>query len=285
VSSDYGNRIIAFEGYNTGATIGTSATLIPLTARVDTTASFNSSTNKYVIPETGYYNVSFLLYTSAVNLTTSQQVEGIVYVNTSNEVILMKSNGTGTSRTHSVSGSKVLFLKQGDTLELNALSGVATTANGSNDRTFMSINKIQSPETLAGGQVVAFEGNNTAGTNIAALAAIPFTAVRDTHNAWSGNTYTVPVSGFYQISGAIFTSAVNNTTSQGVNLDLFVNGVSYLVGPVAYGVGFLRSTSTNIVIGVYLTQGQTIQLHGASSNSVALNTGSNRNKFSILKAG
>lgn len=71
-----------------------------------------------------------------------------------------------------------------------------------------------------------YTGSPPTGTLAASFNTITFgTKVKDTHNAYSGGTYTVPVSASYDISTAVAVSGTYNGAQQ-LRCDIYVDGTS-----------------------------------------------------------
>jgi len=284
-STDFGSRVIAGNFYRNAVQSipdATDTTVILDSTTLNTGGlSLNTGTGVVTIQEIGLYNL--IGQTRVDNLDDLDRnicrirVNGVYVAEFTS--YSANANDAPTSTTSTISQ-----LMAGDEVALVVYQNSGASKNLSNNsvRTFLAINKIQSPQTLMGGEVVAFEGTNTAGTAIT-NTLLSFIADRDTMGAWDGTTYTVPVSGTYRITAAILTVAVNNTTNQAVYVELKVNATNILNGLLSYGIGSGRSASSNLATEIYLTQGQTVQLYGRSSNSVALNTSTTSNRFTISK--
>lgn len=292
VSSDYGSRVIAVEarGTPTGGLTALTSTVWGTEDR-DTTASYNSATGEFVAPETGFYEfdagVEVTPGTVALSniVTLKPYIDGVAqpkfggvyrYVNTNAATVTVQSTGC-------------LFLNANQILTFRTntnTTGPSFTAADSASN-YLSIRKVQSPQTLAGGEVVAFQGRNTAGTTVnTSLTIIPFTAVKDTHGSWLTNQYTVSQTGFYDISWLLYTSGVNLSTSQFFASAVYVDGVEAILGHENYGNGVLiAQTTSGSTAAYYLTAGQVITLRAVISVSNTLQTGPARNYFTISKVG
>ena len=143
------------------------------------------------------------------------------------------------------------------------------------------LTKLNASSIISSGNVLSFtasipvEGwsssvqtSDSADTRVVALATsgfsnisltanvtnIPFTAIKDTHGAWNGTVYTVPVSGDYTI-----TSSLGYTTSNETYPQVFIDGV------FAYALGWSTGSRimTSSVLATNLKAGQQISLRGA----------------------
>lgn len=281
ISSDYGNRVIVVSagGTPTGGTTGATPTkVIWPTEIVDTTASYNPTTGVFTAPEKGYYQLD---YSFGYNTTGSGYVTGAAFVN-GTVVSSAYYRATIAPGVHQGTGNGILPLNAGDEVEIRQATNAAGFAlAGESSR--LSINKIQSPQTLAGGEVVAYQGNNSAGTSVTtSFTTIPFTTVSDTHNSFVTNTYTVPVSGFYNITAFLATVGINLATSQYLQIQLLVSG-NIVARTSIKGSGVLAEQSINITKMQYITQGSTITVQATSSVGTTLSTNPVQNWLSISK--
>lgn len=185
-------------------------------------------------------------------------------------------------------------LKPGDYIEAWARQnsgGNATLAAGAAN-TAVSLFRLSGPAVIAATESVNCKYTNTAGTSIAnsGFNNVPFaTKIFDSHNAWNGTQYVVPVSGKYRISSTILfdTSVyvVGNTIQTGV----FVNTVANTYGNVTSA-----ATTTSIYMGPIVTTtiscnaGDLIEIR-ASNNRTAgatlLSTGAGFNHIEIERIG
>lgn len=293
ISSDYGNRVIAANLNRNGvnqtnlAPNNSFVKVVLNSASVDTVAGFDSVNNRYTVRETGYYNLSGLVTIQGTNVTNTFHTVAI-YRNGS---VLVRGAAqvppAGQSFALPVSADGI-FLTAGDFLELFIYSAGNNSVNnltafGANSETFLTVTKIQSPQTLAGGEVVAYQGNNSAGTSVTtSFTTIPFTTVSDTHNSFVTNTYTVPVSGFYNITAFLATVGINLATSQYLQIQLLVSG-NIVARTSIKGSGVLAEQSINITKMQYITQGSTITVQATSSVGTTLSTNPVQNWLSISK--
>lgn len=111
-------------------------------------------------------------------------------------------------------------------------------------------------------------------------ATIP-TKVTDTTSSYSGGTYTIPVSGYYNISAqlAINFSAASNKIG---GVAIFVDGTQLQSGWQTASGGFLYPVVS--VQGVYLTAGQAVTIRGyCDGTSPTYDAGTQYSYFSIAK--
>lgn len=284
VSSDYGSRVIAAKaiGTATGPTNASAPIVFP-TEVFDTTGSYNPATGVFTAPETGIYkyDVSINVTSSDTNVAAYAIIQPFVNGSGSGQTRYLRRKYINSS-SDTVRANGTVRLNAGDTLEFRFEGNYSSPTLGA-EGTELNIFKIQSPQTLAGGEVIAFSGTNTAGTAIGTgLGDVPFAITRDTHGSFVSPNYTVSQSGWYTVSCVLTTVAVNLSTAQNFTGAIFLDGVTVAQGRVN-GVG----ASTNHVVSftqtVYCTQGQILKVRAVSSVATTLFTGAGNNFFSIVK--
>ncbi len=137
-------------------------------------------------------------------------------------------------------------------------------------------------------RVITAKYNNTAGTSITSTpTALPFaTQIYDTSGSFVGSTgvYTVPVSGFYQISATIRTVSVAWTVNNAIYLNAYKNGsldslIGAAQGPSTATYQLLASgTST-----VKCVAGDTLSVFVTSDISTTLNAAAGANNVCITR--
>ncbi len=129
-------------GSTAGSTIGASYTLQTFTANeIDTHGAWNG-TDTFTAPISGQYSISAGILTAAVTLTTIQAVTLVLFRNGSSYRVLDKVNGTGASNSYLLTGSDLIRLKAGETLQIYASGSIATsqsTSGGYNKVTIMRV--------------------------------------------------------------------------------------------------------------------------------------------------
>lgn len=199
MSSDTDTRVTAFAGTFSGsqALAGAPGTTIPLTASVDTHGTFASNT--YTIPVSGLYRMAL----SVTNASDAGQytcdfgytLNGGSYTSVLSQV---KSTTTG-AQFNGTSWVKLLNLKAGDALIFKgqSLSNTCTIvlANG-------TIERLTGPAVVAATETVGIQytGSSTTVPNSTNTPIALTSKTFDTHGAYSGSTFTTPVSGKYAVS-------------------------------------------------------------------------------------
>lgn len=195
---------------------------------------------KFTAPTTGYYNVSTVLLPTAASISIALYKNGSPYVSPWMVSIAVTSGYS--------SGSTTIQLNAGDYLDIRADTTGITIADGSVSITLAA--------GIASGTTVAARAYQAASTAFGALATIAFDTVEfDTSGALSAGVFTAPVSGKYQVSGAM-------QVISGTDILLYKNGAlkEYLLtaGPNTQSYGSLVS----------LVEGDTIDIRLANADTV-----------------
>lgn len=128
-------------------------------------------------------------------------------------------------------------------------------------------------------RVVDFIGANSASTSLATSGTyIPFTSLKDSHGSWSTDTYTVPVSGDYEVTVGLHGSSASNYFYAQVDVD----------GTLVRRILQNESRGDRLACGtvglVNLRAGQTIKIKGFSDTSAqTLNSSAELNYLFIRR--
>lgn len=279
ISSDYGSRVISTRVSTISGSVSNvgDTTITMATVAFDRTGSWNG-TNTFTVPESGLYDIDATIgFAAAFTGICTLKYK----INSASSVVM--SAISNPTQFETIVGIVKLQLNAGDTIQM--VSAQSSAASVTLDGASFALTKIQSPQTLAGGAVVAFQGRNTAATVItASFVSIPFTAIRDTHGRWATNQFTVQESGFYAMAWGLYTESVTLSTSQSFVSAVFVDGVEFILGYDSFGNGISKPHSTSGSSSAhYLNAGQIVTLRALASLNVALQTGAARNYFTIAK--
>lgn len=196
-SADTDTRVVIAQasGSATGGNGAGTAFVFP-TVQFDTHAAYNSSTGAYLAPVSGYYRATIAINTSAVQ-------SFYVYVNGSQRTLMGQSVGS------EVQGSGVVKVNAGDSITVAPGASVSPLGTG-----YITFERLSGPAVVQAAESVNARYYSSATSISGSLATITYaTKDYDTHNAYSGGTYTVPVTGKYEINAAILitgTIALNN---------------------------------------------------------------------------
>lgn len=228
------SQVISFSGTQVSQSVTANVTNISFTSTLDRTGSWNGT--QFACPISGDY----LVQTSAV-LSSSGTVS--VYKNGS---FVNYASTTVPSAGAACSGSLLLpNCTTGDLISLR--STVTQTVSGGSLGIFcLGGTPIQGTGTVA----VALSGSTTSiGTN---TVVTPTTIVRDSHGSWSGSTYTVPVSGYYNIQATI--QAGGNTAT-------------------AYEIYYKQNAGSSVLLGGNRAPSATANMYASGSAVIYCNAG------------
>lgn len=198
-SSDTDTRVIAARYAIAGAvSLSTTQPVDYSTKIFDTSGSVTTGASwKFTAPVTGYYRVSTALAMGTSTCTL------VVYKNGSLNAFL----GSSTTTTYG-GGSATVQLNAGDYIDVRS-DAAAQNTNASTSQ-IISIERLSGPAVISATESVSATYTGTATGSLSAaynLVTWP-TKQKDTHNAYSSGTYTVPVSGTYNISASLDIAAV-----------------------------------------------------------------------------
>jgi hypothetical protein len=286
MSDGYDGREIVCRAYrNTDQSVNTNANAVKVQfshVEIDTTNSFDVSNNRWICPSAGYYRINANLRLSGSNVLNNFYVVRIVINN------VTRSEGLETPFAGSLQDlicNDVFYLKAGDVVEIHIYGNGNNSSNayflqGGTTRTYVSIFKVQSPQTIAMGEVVAARYKTASGQSIpdAVNTTINFnTKDYDTHNAVTTGSnweFKAPVAGLYNVSAHTLFDLSTYSQNGAITLSLFKNGAFY----VAFGRVATGTFNTNIYsvaplgsVDVQLNAGDSIRLSlfnatGASRN-------------------
>jgi hypothetical protein len=215
---------------------------LPTGVVIDTTKLTTSAT------DTGVLGIAH------VNDAGVASYSGLVVYQSTTTVKPVVQNAAGTTALDaSVSNSSPFSFGSGDNVVLSFRVPVVG----------WSSNSVMSNDTDT--RVVSFSGTKGSTQAVTANTTdITFTSAKDSHGAWSGSQYVVPVAGDYQVASTLADSAANSW-----NAFVYLNGVSsrVLFATVSGNYGGGSAILPN------LKAGDTISIRSASSITVAGNAG------------
>jgi hypothetical protein len=290
MSNDTDTRVVAarIEKNGNQASITSDVVLTTWSVSHDTTASWDVVNNKYTFPVSGVYKID--------GIGTFDNVAG------TSRVLQYRINGGSWQRFTEIISSGAsnftictvntqLSVSAGSYIEFGAASGtsVAFRGNSATTPSWFNINRLSGPATIAASETVAMRYSTSAAPSISnnSATAITFgTRVFDTHGAYSGSIYTVPVSGKYRFSMALYSVA---TAASMTDFQI----ICYKNGAQAFGANFPKGgTSTtpgggNLSGTIDCVAGDTLQGRWlqTSGGSLALIASGDWNWISIERVG
>jgi len=288
MSTDSDQRVVAAR-YVSGPTQALPASVATLvntpTKSFDTHSAFNTATNLFTVPVAGIYRV-----TGRVGFTAAPAAVLIMAV--------YKNGATGDTMSGVTSasgeqfrlfGSILVECKAGDTLGVQAFSGVATTINTA-DNSWIDFERLSGPSTIAASESVTARYSTAAGQSIPnGTATIVNFGTKDfdshgmvtTGASWSAK---VPASGKYLVTATVTWTPADYNPNKIFYLQIFKDGVSHSVSPIftdvatatVYPGGTITTlvdcvAGTSIDIRAYQDNGAATTLYSfATSNYVSI---------------
>lgn len=207
-SSDTDTRVIAAKYYIGTATFSaTNGNQINFDSKdYDTAGAVTTGASwKFTAPITGIYDVGLTINTAAATAT-----DWWLYKNGAKYQYIILTSASGT--TNSFTG---VSCNSGDTLDIRGDSSI--NLNGSTSTpwlTSVTIARKSGPAVITATESVNARYFSSSSSISGSLATVTYaTKDFDSHNAYSGGTYTIPVSGKYEVNAAILitgTVALNN---------------------------------------------------------------------------
>jgi len=251
MSSDTDTRVTELIVNGQPANVTANNPIIYPTVLSDTNAAYNATTGRYTVPVSGWYKV-----TASGAATVAAATLLYLYKNASIGAVMGQSqvaNGL-------LFGSADIKCVAGDVLDVRP-DGNATAFAASATLNQLSITRVTGPATVAASEKVYLQYTANAGNALTASTTnITYsTKVIDSHNAWSGTTFTAPYTGWFNVTGTVLTTAA---TTAGIYL--YVDTVSKIL---------LSSTVSSdlktISGGIYLISGQVLSLRSDTNATLS----------------
>jgi len=289
MSSDTDTRVVAakISSSTGGSYTSGNTTIVPYnTINFDTHGGMSTSNHNYTVPVSGYYRVTGSALIDGVTYTTANVTAISAFVNGSLVVRLCTMPNAATNINLIPQGSALLQLNAGDVVDIrysSTVTGSPTFDTGA-QFVYFEMERVSGPSVIAATESVNMRYHASTTTVTGTAGAVTFsTKDYDTHNAYSGSTYTVPVSGKYQVNSAI---EVLGTFATGNNIviSIYKNGSVYSESILE----FPSSTgSTNMVSDiVQCNAGDTLQIFiSSNSTSPSITSAAGRVYFSLARVG
>ncbi len=269
MSNDTDTRIVDFTGTQSSQAVTGNVTNISFTSTKDSHGAWNGT--QYVVPVSGDYVIGGSLVTNTSAITGVPYINGVAHAG-----LFATSGATGT-----VTAGAILIssLKAGDLISLRSNTS-ATVSTGT-----ISIWRLSGPSVIAATESVNARYYSATATITGTASTITYsTKDFDSHNAYSAGTYTIPVSGKYQINAAL---SVNGTyaINAGTVISIFKNGV--IVSEYTYEVSGAQSGAQALIsdiLSAVAGDAVTIRIR-SNATGPTVNASTSANYFSISRTG
>jgi hypothetical protein len=300
-SADTDTRVVAARVYRSGALTfspnANSAQVTYDTILNDETASYSTTNGNYVIPVSGWYEITASLGFAngnwLANLYSLSLKVGPIFstaptIASDNKITRVADATTyyrfNVTTRYKFNAGDVVWV---DFFGLGNNSAAPLTVS-TTQSTYFSISRVSGPAVVQASESVSalYTGAPATGTLSAGYNKTTFgTRVKDTHNAYSSGVYTVPVSGVYSISAealVLATYALNNTNIIGI----FVGGVQKYIKANRIAGAVLYDQVLLSVHGVPLNAGDQVEIRMYNdATSPSYGGSADTNFFSIVRTG
>lgn len=211
----------------------------------DTVAGFDSVNSRYIAKTSGYYRANTSLFVSNISPSAAGTFLGNALYKNGAKISHGNSlsfENTTANQYGTMTTNDIVYLNVGDYLELvfANYSGGNVTVNGGDVYSFMSIEKIQSPNQPLASEKVIESYTSTSGANIPATDTIYVfpTKVEATHGWYNNSTGVLSIgrSGILNAKAQIISVLNNIPATNTINISIRKNGINIKTKAVA-GVG------------------------------------------------
>lgn len=294
-SADTDTRVIASRYYTNSAQSIPSGAVTILNFDVqdyDLSGSVTTGSSwKFIAPVSGKYSVkSFMLYASQ-GWNQGNELSLYVYKNGGLFCSLFTDIvQTTLTSVKQLSGSTEINLNAGDYVDIRSYQncGAARILNSNGTQAWVAIERLSGPAVVQATESVNAAYSSTNGPTINNTTPIVTYATKlyDSHNAYSGGIYSIPVSGKFLISGQFRTVSVAQTANFAIFMYVYKNGA--LAGTIAVNrttVSITTNVESSGCIQVSCNAGDQLTIRFYSDASTTLDTLANYNQFQIVRVG
>lgn len=294
MSSDAGTRVTAATMYRTSSSqtiSSTSETKVQLNAASpDTHGGADTTTNyRYTFKEPGIYSVGA---TAFVNSITSGEVYTVRIKKTGTNIIQGSAAG-GASGVSVVAIPRVISAVAGDYVEMYVQSSSDASYDilGTADTvSYMSIQRISGPSQIAASDTVGalYTGAPPTGTLNSTPNITTFgTKVKDSHGVYLSGSYTVQMSGQYDIGAAVDITHASIAVNQYAGIAIYIDGVQkYVRYAVCSSTSVVEYYPQIEVKAIPLLTGQVVTIRSFSTGTTpTFTSNATTNNFYITRTG
>lgn len=284
-SSDTDTRVVAMQANNASATVTSSYSDVTWSTVVNDTHGAMGAIS-YTIPISGYYDVA-----SQVTLAGTQALNGTAGIEILKNGSIVQEQDTGyagavtANNTISVAANGIKF-NAGDTVKIDVKSSATlpVIADATNGCFFTISRRSGSAVITADASVNARYHAVTATVTSSASLATYTTKDFDTANAYNSGTYTVPISGKYQVNAAVVMNNASHTAGNNVAIQIYKNGSAYSNGSSSNPAIQFVQVFVNDIVQCNTGDTITIQVSDAIAGT-AIAASNTENFFSISRVG
>lgn len=253
MSADTDTRVVEMDATSTSTSNITNSNtqITSYTANNDTHSGLSNDT--YTIPVSGYY----LINANVIYTTQASSARALVSIYKNGSAYYIGQQ-TPLSASFNVTTSALLITKlnAGDTIKIYAN---CTTTTALVSGSFWSVHKLSGPAVVSATESVnGLYTDTSAGSIPTTLTAYTYgTKVKDTHNAYSSGTLTIPVSGQYRFSAYLSTASITSAVTNFFLIQILRNGTPIAFDYV-YGNGGAASYQGKASVGYPCLAGDTI---------------------------
>lgn len=234
-SSDAGQRQVGFKAQSNGQAIASAGAVNLIFADLtnnsgfDTTASLNTSTGDYVVPESGIYH-----FTSGIRCSNLASANDFTFrINKNGSGVNQQFYSTPSATFIAFYLSATINCVKGDVITVSVTSGSDSSYNvDSGQSSYFAGFKNGSNQQIIASELVACSYNTNAAQSIGtSMTTVIFEdRVFDTHNAYNTSTgiYSVPVSGKYNLNSMVSIITTFASGTDEFDLALYKNGSQFL---------------------------------------------------------
>jgi hypothetical protein len=284
MSADTDTRVVAANYTGSTATITSSYSNVTFTTlSIDTHGAYSGAT--YTIPVTGIYDFGGQVYISGTASLNGTTIVGL----SQNGSVTRENDFTYAGAVTGSVGIPFNFgsisCKAGDAIIIQVKSSITLPViTSSATENFLQIARRSGPAVITATESVNARYHGATATITGTDSPVTYTTRDfDSHSAYSGSTYTIPVSGKYQINARI--STTNATGTENAAISIYKNG-SQVGQQFSGSFSAGNNCDPNISDIIQCNSGDTIVIEILNSGTTPSVTSSNvRNVFSIVRVG
>lgn len=292
MSNDTDTKVIAARMTGAIATITSSYSDVTWSTIANDTSGAMGAIN-YTVPVTGYYNINGQLFGTATTIAAGN-AWAVSLFNTTTSTTLLETTKVFEATNTTARGYPFVFekvlLTAGTQVKIQVKSSTTTPViSASSTQNFLSIGRESGPAQIAATESVNARYHSSSTSLVAStFADIVYTTKDfDSHTGYSSATYTIPVSGKYQVNAGILLTAATTAANQLVQIQILKNGSAFSGPNEEY-----YTSSTSKPIGISISDlipcvaGDTIKIQAASAGTTpSISASTTANYFSIARLG